>query len=520
MLGIIKDNFINLVFKIKIKVIISILIGGQAGQGINKVSKIISGIVAKRGYYTFNYRDYPSLIRGGHNFNILTVSNERINSYSHKIDFILALDTETLKIHKDKLTHNCEILNFQSFVGLGRNTNIALAGALTKLLGIEKQDLLDEIKKEFGTKEAEHAAEKGYDGQGKLVKYHLKKLNNKINILDGSEGVAIGAINSGINVYFAYPMTPATAVMNYLARKVLVIQPESEIAVVNNALGASFAGAKVMIGTSGGGFDLMTEGLSLQGITELPLVVYLASRPGPSTGVPTYSAQSDLNIALRAGHGEFPRVVIAPGDPTECIEKTNEAFYLAEKFKCLSIILSDKHLAEGEYGNDSKANKSIKLNVTRKVPGEELVKTSSYEHDKFGNTTEDPAIVKKNNEARLLKYKKIKKEVKKFEMIKIHGKKNSKNLIIGFGSTKGVILDAIKGLDYKFLQVLYLMPMSSKIKKEIEDAKTVVIVENNLTGQLGRLIREKTGIEIKNKILKYDGRPFLADELRKELLKW
>ena len=499
------------------KVIINILIGGQAGQGINKVSKIISSIVAKKGYYTFNYRDYPSLIRGGHNFNILTISDERINSYTNKIDFILALDIDTTKIHENRLNRNCIVLNFQSFIGLGRNTNVALAGALIKLLGIEKQDLLNEIKKEFGTKEAEHAAEKGYDSQGSIIKYHLKKLKNKINILDGSEGVAIGAVNSGLNVYFAYPMTPATPLMNDLARKVLVIQPESEIAVVNAALGASFAGAKVMIGTSGGGFDLMTEGLSFQGMSEVPLVVYLASRPGPSTGVPTYSGQSDLNIALRGGHGEFPRVVVAPGDPVECIEKTNESFYLAEKFKCLSIILSDKHLAEGEYGSDSKPNRSIKFSVARKIPGEGLVRATSYEHDKYGNTTEDSVIVKKNNEARLLKYSKIKKEVKKFEMIKVHGKKNSKNLVIGFGSTKGVILDAIKDLDYKFLQVLYLMPMSSRIKKEIQKAKKVVLVENNLTGQLGRLIRERTGIQIEKRILKYDGRPFLADELRKEL---
>lgn len=502
------------------KVIISILIGGQAGQGINKVSKIISSIVAKRGYYTFNYRDYPSLIRGGHNFNILTISDKRVNSYTHKIDFILALDVDTMKLHQYKLNYDCTILNFQSFIGLGRNTNIALAGALVKLLGIDRTELLKEIKKEFGTKEALSAAERGFDSQGELVKYHLKKLKNRINILDGSEGVAIGAVNSGLNIYFAYPMTPATPVMNYLARKVLVIQPESEIAVVNAALGASFAGAKVMVGTSGGGFDLMTEALSLQGVSEIPLVVYLASRPGPSTGVPTYSAQSDLNIALRAGHGEFPRVVIAPGDPIECIEKTNEAFYLSEKFKCLSIILSDKHLAEGEYGTDSKPNRPIKFSINRKVPGETLIRATSYEHDKNGHTTEDPVLIKKNNEARLLKYRKIKREVKKFEMIKIHGKRNSRNLVIGFGSTKGVILDAIKELDYKFLQVLYLMPMSSRIKDEIKKAKKVVLVESNLTGQLGRLIREKTGIQIENRILKYNSRPFLADELKKELVKW
>ena len=272
-----------------------------------------------------------------------------------------------------------------------------------------------------------------------------------------------------------------------------------------------------MIGTSGGGYDLMTEGLSLQGQSEIPLVVYLCSRPGPGTGVPTYTSQADLDIALRGGHGEFPRVVIAPGDPIECIEKTNEAFYLAEKFKTLSIILSDKHLAESEFSYDKKPNKAIPVKIKRKIPGKEIVKASSYECDKFGNTTESAELTEKNVENRIKRYNQIKKESKKFEMIKIYGKKDSKNLVIGWGSTKITILDAIKDEDFKFLQVLYIKPLSSKIKKEIQKAKKVIIVEQNVTGQLGRLIREKTGIKIENRILKYDGRPFYCDELRKRL---
>jgi 2-oxoglutarate ferredoxin oxidoreductase subunit alpha len=301
----------------------------------------------------------------------------------------------------------------------------------------------------------------------------------------------------------------------------MVFQPENEISVVNMAIGASFAGAKAMIGSSGGGYDLMAEGLSLQGQSEIPLVVYLASRPGPSTGVPTYTCQSDLDIALRAGHGEFPRIVIAPGDPIESIEKTNEAFYLSQKFGTLVILLSDKHLAKGEYSFDTQPNKLLKVEVKRKVPGEGIVKRSSYEHDKDWNTAEDTETIRKNADARIAKYGKIKKELeeKKIEMIKIHGNKNSKNLIVGWGSTKGAILDAIKDLDVKFLQVLYLKPISNQIRKEIEKAKKVILIENNLTGQLGRLIREKTGISIKERILKYDGRPFVSDKLKQEIVK-
>ena len=318
-------------------------------------------------------------------------------------------------------------------------------------------------------------------------------------------------------------MTPATGVMHELAAKqdknFKVFQPENEIAVANCSLGASFAGKKVMIGSSGGGYDLMTEALSFQGQSEIPLVVYLASRPGPGTGVPTYTLQGDLDVALRAGHGEFPRIVIAPGDPTEAIEKTNEAFYISEKFNCLSILLSDKHLAESEFSDDKSPNKTVKTNINRKLPGNEIVKANSYEHDKFGNTAENAEAIKLGSERRIKKYEDIKKECKKFEMIKIHGNKNSKNLIIGWGSTKGAILDAIKDLDYKFLQVLYIKPLSDDIKKEIEKAKKVILIENNLTGQLGRLIREKTGIKIENRILKYDSLPFVSDELKKEILK-
>ena len=342
--------------------------------------------------------------------------------------------------------------------------------------------------------------------------------------MTGSVGVAIGAINSGINIYLGYPMTPSTPVLHELAAKqiennLMVFEPENEIAVVNAGLGASFAGARVMIGTSGGGFDLMTEGLSFQGQSEIPLVVYLASRPGPSTGIPTYSTQADLDVALYGGHGEFPRIVIAPGDPIEAVEKTNEAFYLAEKFGALSIILSDKHLAESEFSSDKSASKPLKVEVKRKIPGEGIVKASSYEHDKFGNTTESLEIARENAEDRITKYEKIRKQCKKFEMYKIYGNKNSKNLIISWGSNKTVVLDAIKGLDYKFLHVIYIKPMPDEIRKEIEKAEKIILVECNVTGQLGRLIREKTGIKISNRILKYDGRPFYSDELKGEILK-
>jgi len=515
---------------------LNILIGGKAGQGINSVSGIVSSVLVKWGYFTFNYRDYPSLIRGGHNFNILSISDERVGSHESKIDGIVAMDENTINVHKNELNKDGFVIDFKGFEALGRNLNIALAGALIKVLGIDKNLLIEEVEKQFHNKEANEAAEKGYNSE--KDKFFLKKKAKKISIITGSQGIAQGAIDSGINLYLSYPMTPATPVLHELAslqekNGFMVFQPENEIAVANAGLGASFAGAKVMIGSSGGGFDLMTEALSLQGQTEIPLVVYLASRPGPSTGLPTHTSQSDLDVALRAGHGEFPRVVIAPGDPIECVEKTNEAFYISEKFWALSIILSDKHLAEGEFSFDNETHKPLEIKVKRKVPGEEIVKANSYEHDEKGNTTEEIEIVNKNAENRIKKYEEIKKEIKnkKFEMIKIFGNKNAKNLIIGWGSTKCAILDALDAIDasikkignYKFLQVLYLKPLSDEIKQEIIKTQKaggkIILIEQNVTGQLGRLIREKCGISIKNKILKYDGRPFTSDELKEEILR-
>ncbi len=498
----------------------NIIIGGKAGQGINKVSQIFSNVLNSHGYFTFNYRDYASLIRGGHNFNTLAISDESIESHDAKVDVLVALDERTIKTHKQALNKNGIIITGEQFNKLGRNLNIALAGTLTKIFGIDFTVLENEIKSQFKNSEEAVAAGKiGFDSCE--ISHQLPKLKNSPKVLSGSEAIAIGAINSGLQVYVAYPMTPATNAMHELAKNqlknnLIVFQAENEIAAASMAIGASFAGTKVMTGTSGGGFDLMGETLSLQGISEIPLTVYLSSRAGPGTGVPTYTAQSDLDIALKAGHGEAPRVVVAPGNPIELIEKTSEALFLAEKFRTLSIILSDKHLAESEFSSIEKPKKTPTFKIKRLIPGKNLVKNSSYESDAFGNSTESYTLTEQNVNARIEKYKDIEKYIQKnFEMTKLYGNKNSKNLVVGWGSTSGAIKDAIKDLDAKFLQILYMEPISQKIKKEIETAEKVILVECNVTGQLGRLIREKTGIKIKNQLLKYNGRPFHSDELNK-----
>jgi 2-oxoglutarate/2-oxoacid ferredoxin oxidoreductase subunit alpha len=501
----------------------NIVIGGAAGQGINKVSAIITELMSEYGYYTFNYRDYPSLIRGGHNFNVISISKNPVNSNIKNYDMILALDKNTEKFHKRKLKRDGKIISSEKFKDAGRNLNLLMAVEYLAKIGFPKKIVEKKIEDEFGS-ELIGQIEKIYG------KYHRKnelpRLKIKKKLLTGSEAIAIGAVNSGLNLYVAYPMTPSTGVLHSLGGmqndNFMVFQGESEIGCVSMALGASFAGKISMTGTSGGGFDLMGESLSMQGQSEIPLCVYLSSRPGPATGVPTYTAQADLDIALRAGHGEFPRFVVAPGDANDSVKYTNEALYLTYKHNILGIVLGDKHLAESGYSYDSEKIRFLKAKQNRDLPNKKIVKASSYEQNKYGNTTESARTTKKNMDLRMKKYIALKKDIEKNSLgVKFYGRASSKNLIVGWGSTKGAIIDSIKGLDVKFMQVVYVKPLSKKVKLEMKKAKNIILIENNQTGQLGRLLREATGISIKekNRILKYDGRPFFRDELREEIEK-
>jgi 2-oxoglutarate/2-oxoacid ferredoxin oxidoreductase subunit alpha len=488
----------------------TILFGGQAGQGPNILSILLGKALIERGYYVFMSRDYQSLIRGGHNFNVLTFSEKPIYSNESKIDLIIALDENTINLHKKDLKANGHIIS-----GEGKG-NMYFAGRLFKSLCLDFKVLEGQLKKlKERFEENMKDAKEGYEEEKKtMCKVIINK--NKLYFMNGNKGIAEGAIKAGLDIYLAYPMTPATNVAGELAENqiennIVVLELESEIAVINAAIGSSITGAKTMIGTSGGGFDLMTESLSLAGIAEVPLVIYLASRPGPSTGVATYTAQGDLNMARHAGHGEFPRMILAPGSPKEAEELTSQAFYFSQQFGIPVIVLSDKHLAESIYTSDKEA----KITSSKKMIS--LKRFNSYETDKFGCATEDAKLIKKNVDERLKKGKEIEAEAEKFEGFKIHGK-NSKNIIVSWGSPTGAILDAVEGMNTQFLQVLYLEPFSKKIKKEIE-GKNIILIENTATGQLGNLIAEKTGIIIpdSNKILRYDGRPFFEDELKREI---
>lgn len=485
----------------------NLLFGGKAGQGPNFLTHLLGEILVEQGQYVFYSRDYQSLIRGGHNFNVLTFSENPVFSNDSKMDVIIALDENTIQIHSKELKK-------EGFILTGHTENMHYAGSLFKILGMDFKILETKLRIKKNFEENIKIAKIGYNEEKReICKIGFKK--NKNLFKDGNDGISEGAIKAGIDTYYAYPMTPSTSILNKLASKqiennYLVLEMENELAVVNAAVGSAITGAKAMVGSSGGGFDLMTEAISMTGVAEIPLVLFLSQRPGPGSGVATYNMQGDLNMARHCGHGEFQRVVLAPGNPKDAEELTTQAFYFSQKYKIPAIIISDKHLGESAYTISEKAK------ITKSTKSINLTRFNSYEKDIDGSATEDSEIIKKNIERRLKKVNEIKKDAQNFEMYEVHGNKNSKNIILSWGSTKGAVIDAIKDLDVKFIQVKYIEPFSEKIKKEIE-GKKIIIVENNSTGQLQSLIGEKTGIFINKKILRYDGRPFLCDELREEI---
>ena len=487
----------------------NILFGGKAGQGPNILSNLLGKVLIKKGYYVFYSRDYQSLIRGGHNFNLMTFSDKPIFSNESKIDILVCLDEKTKEIHKKDLKKEGMILE-------GTQKNTYFLGQLFKIFGIEMNFLEKELREIDNFKENIQNAKEGYEKTKE--EFNLKNTKNKIlEFSNGNSAISEGAINSGLDIYYAYPMTPTTSILNELAEKskeknIFVLELENEIAVINSAIGSSLTGAKTMIGTSGGGFDLMTEALSLSGMAEIPLVICLGQRPGPSTGIPTYSSQGDLDVARHGGHGEFNRIILAPGDSLECQELVNQSFYFSQKYKIPAIIITDKHLGESYYSSSKKAE----LKVVEKKTS--IKRYNSYEIELDGSPTENPKTIIKNNLKRLKVGEEIEKEAKKFKQYEIYGDKSLKDYILFWGSTKGAIIDAIKDLKVSALQVKYLEPFSKEIESIIKN-KNLILVENNSKGQLGNLIREKTGIEIKNKILKFDGRPFLSDELKEEIKK-
>jgi 2-oxoglutarate ferredoxin oxidoreductase subunit alpha len=376
-------------------------------------------------------------------------------------------------------------------------------------------------------------------------------------LLTGNESIGLGVIQAGCKYYVAYPMTPASGLLHFLAPLdqnygMIVMQAESEIAAINMVAGAAYAGARAMTATSGGGFCLMSEGLGMTAMTETPVVIMLAQRPGPSTGLPTYTGQGDLRFAIHASQGEFPRVVIAPGDVEECFYMTLDAFNLAEKYQIPVILITDKYLVEshgtatffdqrkkridrglllfGEAYTGTEEYKRHRLTADglspRAMPGMKgaLVKTNSNEHTERGYTTDDPEVATKMMDKRFRKVDELRKELETYETTKLFGSEEATVTLLGWGSTKGPIREALRqlverGVKINFLQIIYLTPFPTEtVRRVLNSTEKTVVVENTKISQLSALIREHLLMTVDHCITKYDGRPFNPGELAQRVL--
>ncbi|MFA6321580.1 MAG: 2-oxoacid:acceptor oxidoreductase subunit alpha [Candidatus Omnitrophota bacterium] len=548
----------------------SILIGGKAGFGIDRSGLLIASILSRMGYRIYIYRDYPSLIRGGHTFSIIRASDQKIASHKDSIDILLALNQDALNFHKDKLNKNAIVIYDSDLVkiedlpsgckciGFAASSiikeegaqeimrNSCFVGAICKAGKIPWELLDEEFRLEFHNDIDLNLkiARRGYDSVSES--HTITPIEQKsLPLITGNEATSLGLVKGGLKTYISYPMTPTSPILHYLAGladkfSIKVVHPESEISVILMALGASYAGDKVAVGTSGGGFCLMTEGLSFSAMAELPVVIILGQRPGPSTGLPTYSCQTELHFALNAGQGEFARLIVAPGDAEEAHYLSRAAIDIAWKYQMPSIVLTDKNLGEGVYSFDESILPSIKLAEPVTWDGKtpykryldvesgvspiafvplknNTIKVNSYEHDESGFTTEDPVVTKKMQDKRLRKEKALIQELEIYETVKVYGNKESDNIILCWGSNKGVCVEAAEKLNWKVVQPLYLSPFPiRKMEAAIKGAKKIIAVESNATGQLVKLMN-LYGLGADETILKYDGRPFSLDELEAKL---
>jgi len=491
---------------------ISLLIGGKAGDGINQSGLLLAQLFSQLGYRIYMYVDYPSLIRGGHNFSIIRASKDKITTHKDKIDFLLALNQDTVNFHNQKLKEKSRIIYDSDTLkseGLGlaltrivkeKNAkpvmrNSCLIGAFAKSVGIEWGILEKAIRKNtpHGTDLNLKLALEGYQIAQELEK--IEPLQKEVfPIFTGNEAIGLGLISAGLRTYIAYPMTPSSGLLHFLAGvsdkfNLRVIHPENEIGVVLMALGSAFAGARTAVGTSGGGFCLMTEGLSLAGMAELPLVIVVAQRPGPSTGVPTYHAQGDLNFVLNAGHGEFIRFVAAPGDAEQAFYWSGVALNISWRYQIPSIILSDKALSEGGFSFNIEEAGKIKegqpLLWDKKQPykrylntdtgispltfvpdSEAVIKVNSYEHDEYGITAENPQAIKFMQDKRWKKVKCLTEELTKFEAVKVYGDKSSPVCLLCWGSNKGVCQELADILGIRVVQPVVIAPFPEQQFRE------------------------------------------------------
>jgi 2-oxoglutarate ferredoxin oxidoreductase subunit alpha len=564
-------------------------VGGEAGQGLATVGGALAQVFSKIGFHVFTHQDYMSRVRGGHNFYQIRFSDKEISASREMVDILLALDLNTVEIHRKSVRNEGFILydseiakkKFEEpeFIDIpfrkialdvGKNSvmaNTVATGAVLGLLDLGLEALRNVLRKAFRDKGDEiiqkniACAEAGYNyartNCPRCEAFGIREPEyRRLMLIDGVHALGMGAVMSGCKFYSGYPMTPSTGILDYMASRaeeynMVVEQAEDEISAINMALGASFAGVRAMTGSSGGGFALMVEGLSLAGMTETPIVIAEMQRPGPATGLPTRTEQADLLFVLHAAHGEFPRVIFEPGTPEQAFYLANKAFELAEKYQIPVFIQSDQYLTDTEWTYEKfdldhliyndyrlrqkdlegvKDYKRFKYTDTGispfAVPGESgkhLVVADSDEHDEEGHIIEDGETRIRMVQKRL--FKKLPLIKKEIEAPLLYGDSSPKIVLVGHGSTYGVIKEVVDTIPKEqkvammhFSQI-YPFPEQDKFDyiELLKNADLTICIENNATGQFARLIRAETGFEFSHQISRYDGRPFTIENLKEEL---
>jgi len=563
----------------------SVKFGGASGQGINTIGILLVRALKSDGNRVFAYREYPSLIKGGVASYQVDFSNKEINSSSRYCNILLAFTPKSLneylkdvkengiivydkkdinltdeqKLYIEKRNISSIFLDSESIAleagGTKIMSNVVMLGFLWRILGLQIDPLLDVVLKHFEKKNVDIEAEEncikaGYNSAtfrpeyGKKLDMPKKEFFRKDYgyVMTGNNAIALGAISGGVRAYYAYPMTPSTSIFKYMGENaketgILVKQAENEITAVQLAMGSMYMGTRALVATSGGGFDLMSETISCAGLSETPLVVILSQRAGASTGLPTWTGASDLNVALKASHGEFPRVVIATSDAKSSYTLIQKAFNLAEIYQLPVILLMEKQISESifnfkEMPRVEKIDRGLiektevdveRYQITdtgispRWIPskGKKPYLANSDEHSQDGSSIEDSEGTIAMANKRLKKLETLTKELPEPTL---YGDKNPDLIFVGWGSVKNAVLDAIKFINdsrkIAYLHYEYISPLKTeKLEKLIAENKRLVLVENNQTGQLGNYIKENIGYEFKEKLLKYDGRPFFVEDI-------
>ncbi|MDD4079822.1 MAG: 2-oxoacid:acceptor oxidoreductase subunit alpha [Eubacteriales bacterium] len=551
----------------------NLLVGGAAGQGVESAVTALEFFFKHAGSGVFTMRDLMSRIRGGHNFSRIRFGPGTPKAHSERLDGVIALNEETAAIHREALSQEGFILmdsaaksedprviridmaQIAKTLGNARTAGSVAVGAALKLFGValdEKSaaEVFGRVLKPEYVGINVQAALAGYEaapGRFTLPEGHARDMM----LLSGNRAIALGALAAGVQFYAAYPMSPSTSILESLAQwakeaGIVVEQAEDEIAAINMALGASYAGARAMTGTSGGGLSLMVEAIGLAGMTEIPVVIVDAQRPGPATGLPTRTEQSDLKFVISAAQGEFPRMVIAARGHADAFRQTIRAVNLAEKYQIPVLLLTDQYLADAtasiplldpeifpryepemvpltrEYARYRYTDSGIS---PRRFPGdkEALVNIDSDEHNERGDIIEDSETRIRMMDKRMGKLKLLEKELEEPDWL---GDENPQVMLVGWGSMHGPLQEAVELLNregrkrYGALVFGDVWPLpQKKLRLAAEHAGALINVEQNYTGQLAGLIREETGIVMSASVLRYDGRQMTGEEIAQRVIK-